>query len=107
MLVDLCKQASYHFQVNPKKERFRILEKNVGSQHSDGVHSVHTKLANFHNQLTVWPSISCIHTQMDHSESTLQFKDSKSPANIGFNFKFLDTVSNGHFFHLENIELKV
>ena len=44
---------------------------------------------------------------MDHSESTLQFKDSKSPANIGFNFKFLDTVSNGHFFHLENVKLKV
>ena len=59
-------------------------------------------MANFHNQLTVWPSISWIHTQIDHSESTLQFKDSKSPANIGFNFKFLDTVSVGH---LENIEL--
>ena len=47
---------------------------------------------------------------MDHSESTLQFKDSKSPANIGFNFKFLDTVSNGHLENIElnsNIELRV
>ena len=46
---------------------------------------------------------------MDHSESTLQFKFNSKPANISFDYFFklllLDIVSNGHFFHLENIEL--
>ena len=59
-------------------------------------------ILSINNLLTVWSSISCDHTQIDHSWSTLQFKVSVSPENISFDnfiaFRHQNTFSDGNFF---------